>query len=237
MARSSLARAMLVLAAALNLIPLAYTGLFLAPGTAAGGGADARLHFIATHATLWSAGWLMWMGGSIGFVLSIWTVTRAFVARTDAPNLLRFAPVVALIGGTVDVVGDAIQVTAFPTIAAAYVGAQGGATGTPLLLFDLADHLASLLSAGVANTVYFVAGVLCVVALARVRDFPRWLTALGVVAWLATLAATPAVFFPAVLPVFVAGALFLYAAWLGALALWGIGGVVLRWPTPQWHRV
>lgn len=237
MPRSSLARAMLVLAAALNLIPLAYTGLFLAPGTAAGGAYDARLHFIATHATLWSVGWLMWMGGSLGLVLSIWTVTRAFVSRTDVPNLLRFAPIVALIGGTVDVVGDAIQVTAFPTIAHAYVATPPGTTDTPLLLFDLADHLTSLLSAGVANTVYFVAGALCVVALARVRDFPAWITWLGVVAWLATLAATPAVFFPAVLPVFVAGALFLYAAWLGALALWGIGGLRLRWPLPQLHRV
>nr|MBA3826930.1 DUF4386 family protein [Ktedonobacterales bacterium] len=233
----SLARAMLVLAAALNLIPLAYTGLFLAPGTAAGGDADARLHFIATHATLWSVGWLMWMGGSLGFVLSIWTVTRAFVSRTAVPNLLRFAPIVALIGGTVDVVGDAIQVTAMPTLAQAYVSAPPGTTTTPLLLFDLADHLAALLSAGVANTVYFIAGVLCVVALARVRAFPRWLTVLGGAAWLATLAATPAVFFPAVLPIFVAGALFLYAAWLGGLAIWGIGGWHLRWPMPQFHRV
>ena len=126
MPRSSLARAMLVLAAALNLIPLAYTGLFLAPGTVAGGTTDARLHFIAAHATLWSVGWLLWMGGSLGFVLSIWTVTRAFVARTELPNLLRFAPIIALIGGTVDVIGDAIQVTAFPTIAGAYVAAPPG---------------------------------------------------------------------------------------------------------------
>jgi hypothetical protein len=236
MPRSSLARAMLILAAALNLIPLAYTGLILAPGTVAGGSADARLRFIDAHAVPWSLGWLLWMGGSLGFVLSIWTVTRAFVARTDAPNLLRFAPVIALIGGTIDIVGDAIQVTTYPTLAHAYVATPQGTT-TPLLLFDLADHLASLLSAGVANTIYFIAGALCVVALARVRDFPGWLTAFGGVAWLATLVATPAVFFPATLPVVVAGALFLYAAWLAALALWGIGGIQLRLPIPHLHRV
>ena len=236
MPRSFLARALLMLAAALNLIPLAYTGLFLAPGTAAGGDAANRMTFIAAHATLWSVGWLLWMGGSLGLVLSIWVVTRVFVSRTSAPNLLRFAPLLALIGGTVDIVGDALQVTAFPTIANAYTAAPAGGS-TPALLFELADHLASLLSAGVANTLYFIAGALCVIALARSHDFPRWLTGLGVVTWLATLAATPAVFVPAVLPVFVAGALFLYAAWLVAIALWGIGGVRLRLPVPHLHRV
>lgn len=115
-------RAVLVLAAALNLIPLAYTGLLLAPGTTAGGGDDARLRFIAGHSLLWSVGWTLWMGGAIGLVLSIWAISRAMLPRAlKGANLLRLAMVFAVLGGATDLVGDAIQVAVLPTLANHYV--------------------------------------------------------------------------------------------------------------------
>ena len=232
------ARAMLVLAAMLNIIPLAYTGLLLAPGTVTGGDTDARLHFIAGHAEAWSVGWFLWMGGSIGLVLSIWVLSQTFLLRTRTPALLRFAPLVAVIGGTVDLVGDAIQATTFPTLASHYVALAPGdpARATIALIFDVMDHLASGVSAGVANTVYCIAGVLVLASLATISDFPRWLTALGALAWLATLAATPAVFFPHLLPFVVAGALGMFAAWLVAIAVWGIGDFKLRVPHLYHYR-
>jgi hypothetical protein len=233
------ARVLLILAAALNLIPLAFTGLLLAPGTAAGGTDDARLRFIAGHQVTWSAGWILWMGGSLGLVLSIWVVSRAVAHRTHAAEILRFAPIVALLGGAVDIVGDGIQAAGFPVLAAHYAALAAGdpAITTVRTMFGVLDGLTALLSAGVANTLYFVAGTLVVIALATITDFPKWLTGLGAVAWLATLAATPAAFFPAILPVAVAGALFLYAAWLVALAIWGVGGGMPRFPLPHFHRV
>jgi hypothetical protein len=233
------ARALLVLVAALNLIPLAYTGLIIAPGTAAGGGDDARLRFIASHQIAWSAGWLMWMGGSLGLVLSVWVLSRALFQRTHAPDLLRFAPLIAVIGGAVDLVGDGVQAAAFPILAGRYAALTptDPSRGTVRLLFDVADRLAATLSAEAANTLYFIAGVLVVVALASVPDFPKWITVLGGLAWLVTLAATPAALFPALLPIAVAVALFLYAAWLIAIALWGIGGGKPRLPLPHFHRV
>lgn len=232
------ARVLLFLAAALNLIPLAYTGLLLAPGTVAGGNEINRMFFIAGHQALWSVGWILWMGGSLGLVLSIWVLSRALAHRTHAAEILRFAPIVAAIGSTVDIVGDGIQAAGFPALAANYASnAPAASSTTTPLIFHLLDSLASLLSADVANTLYFVAGALVVIALATITDFPKWLTALGVVAWLATLAATPAAFFPAILPVAVAGALFLYVAWLVAIALWGLGGGRPRIPHPHFHRV
>lgn len=224
------ARAGLALAAIVNLVPLGYTGLFLTPGTAAGGGDDARLTFIAAHATEWSAGWLMWMGGSLGLALSVWMIARVFELRAPHPGLLRLATVVAAIGAGIDVVGDAIQVTTFPTLAHDYTAlAPGDPARTPIvLLFDLVDHLATALSGGVANTLYFVAGIAVVIALAQMREFPGWITALGIVAWLVTLAATPAIFFPHIVPVAVAAAIFLYVAWLGVVAVWGLPGVKPR---------
>lgn len=238
MPKQFLARSMLVLAAALNFVPLAYSGLVLAPGTVAGGNVDARLHFIAAHGVAWSVGWFMWMGGSLGLTLSIWALARAFARGTHLPELLRFAPVVAIIGGTVDIVGDAIQATIFPTLASHYVALAPGdpARGTVALLFELADHLSTALSAGVANTIYFIAGVLVLVALATVHDFPRWITALGGLAWLMTLIATPIVFFPKLIPVFVAGSLALYIAWLLAIVIWAIGDFKLRIPHLAYRR-
>lgn len=229
-------RVVLLLAAALNLIPLAYTGLLIAPGTTAGGSDDARLRFIADHALLWSAGWTLWMGGTIGLVLSIWAIARAMQSRAlKGGSLLRLAVIFAVVGGATDLVGDAIQITVLPTLAQHYVttGQADPGASTITLLFDLADHLITALSAGTANTLYFVAGLLVVIAQARIATFPRWLTALGGLAWLVTLAATPAVFFPTLLPVFVAGALALYSAWLVAIAIWGLDDHVRFWP--QWH--
>ncbi len=232
-------RALLVLAAALNLIPLAYTGLVIAPGTLAGGDADARLRFIAAHDLAWSAGWVMWMGGSVGLVVSIWALSRAFVPRAPAPDLLRFAALSAVLGGAVDIVGDSIQAAAFPGIAHQYtaLAVTDPARPTVLLFFTTLDHLSALLSTGAANTLYFIAGALVVMALARVPRFPRWLTALGALAWLVTLVATPVALVPALAPATVAGALFLYAAWLVAIALWGVGDGKPRLPLPHFHRV
>ena len=218
------ARVALILAAGLNLVPLAYTGLLIASGTSAGGDYDARLRFIAANPVMWSLGWVLWMGGTVGLVLSIWTLNRVMRDRPGSnATLLSLATVFAILGGASDIVGDAIQVTTYPTLAAQYVAGGDPGTQTTRLLFDLVDHLSTALSGGVANTLYFVAGVLVVIALARVSDFPRWITALGGVAWLATLGATPAVFFPSIAPVAVASALFLYSAWLGAIVIWGMG--------------
>jgi hypothetical protein len=239
MPKQATTRALLIVAAALNIIPLAYSGLILRAGTVAGGDTDARLRFIAGHAVWWSAGWFAWMAGSVGLTLSIWVLARVFLATTRMPEALRFATIAATIGATVDIVGDAIQATTFPTLASQYVALAPAdpARGTVTLLFDLADHLSSALSAGVANTIYFVAGALVVVALATIDDFPRRITVLGILAWLVTLLATPAVFFPGLIAVAVAGSLGLYALWLVAIAIWGLGEVNVRLPLPHLHRV
>lgn len=229
------ARLALAGAAALNLVPLAYTGLWLAPGTVAGGAADARLRFIAAHATLWAAGWGLWMGGSVGLLLSVWVLARVFRQRTPAGETLRLAVPFAIVGATLDILGDAIQAGAFPALAQRYVA--GGGDATAALLFQVADRLANLLSGGIANTAYFVAGALVTVALARAPRFPAGVTALGALAWLATLAATPALAAPAILPVVIASTLGLYTAWLVAIAIWGIEGDLPRWVNRVLHRV
>ncbi len=231
------ARLTLALAAALNLAPLAVTGLWLAPGPVAGGATWARMRFVARHMARWRFGWTLWMAGSLGLVLSIWVVARAMSHRVRglSRDLLRLAIVAATIGGAADVAGDSVQVVALPDLASHAVSAAGD--GTLAILFALSDHLAAVLSGGVANTLYAVAGILVTIALARATAFPGWITALGGVTWLVTLAATPAVFFPALAPVAVGVAIALYAGWLGAIALWGIGGTGARPPFHLWHRV
>ncbi|HKD76983.1 MAG TPA: hypothetical protein VKB76_15865 [Ktedonobacterales bacterium] len=223
-----LTRLMLALAIIFNVVPLAYTGILIAPGTTANSDDDARMRFIAAHATLWSAGWVLWMVASLGLVLSIWTLAEAMAPRVKTGRsgvsggaLLRLAVVTAAIGGAIDLVGDGIQVAVLPKLAT-----QQSAGTT--LLFQLADHLASTLSGGAANTLYFVAGLLVLIVLARIGDFPRWITGLGWMAWLVTLGATPAIFIPALAPIVVASALLLYCAWLGAIALWGLSAP-LEW--------
>jgi hypothetical protein len=220
-----LTRLLLALVIILNVVPLAYTGILIAPGTTANPDDGARLRFIAAHATLWIVGWVLWIGASLGLVLSIWTLAQTMVPRVKSASggaLLRLAVVAAAIGSAIDIVGDGMQVATLPTLAT-----QVSSAGT-LLLFRLADHLASTLSGGVANTLYVVAGLLVVIALSRIGDFPRWITGLGWIAWLVTLGATPAIFFPALAPVVVAGALLLYCAWLGAIGLWGLSAP-LEW--------
>lgn len=234
------ARLALFVAVALNLIPLAFTGLFLAPGTVAGGSDTDRMRFIAAHQGLWVTGWSLWMGGSMGLLLSIWTISRAFAHRTRAVELMRFAVPLAIVAATVDIVGDALQVGVLPPIAERYVAlaATGAAPATEAFLFHLSDQLIMVLSGIVRNTGYGIAGVLVTVALARAMSFPVWITVLGGVAWAVTFLATPAVFFPAIVPATVASALLLYAVWLVAVALWGLGREGLpAWLNRTWHRV
>ncbi len=229
MAKIAGTRVALILAVALNLIPLAYTGLLLAPGTVAGaGGDDARLRFIAAHTSVWVAGWTMWMGGSLGLLLSIWALARVFADRSAAGVLLHLAVPMATIAATADMIGDSLQVGALPTIAAYYVALPVTSDSTTIrFLFHLCDRLITVLSGVVGNTGYFVAGALVTIALARVANFPTWIIWLGALAWLVTLAATPAAYYldsvlPMIIPVVVAAALFLYSAWLGAILLWGL---------------
>lgn len=229
------ARIALIAAAALNLIPLAFTGLFLAPGTVTGGTDAARLRFIHAHALAWTVGWGLWMGGSVGLLLSIYVLARVFERRSPAPEWLRIAVPFAVAGATLDILGDALQAGAYPLLAQQY--AAGTDTPTIAFLFHLTDHLANLLSGGIANSLYFVAGLLVTLALARTPRFPGWITALGGLAWGATLLATPALAIPAVLPALIAATLFLFAGWLAAIALWGIEGDLPRWVNRALHRV
>ena len=231
------ARVALFAAAALNLVPLAFTGLLLRSGTVAGGSDVLRMQWIATHQALWVTGWSLWMGGSLGLLLSIWTLTRAFASRTAAPEWLRFAVPLAIVAATADIIGDSLQVGALPAIAQ-HFAQQSGATAIDAELFHLVDQLITVLSGCVGNTGYFVAGALVTAALARSLAFPAWITALGIVAWVVTLAATPAAFFAPIIPVVVAAALFLYAAWLVAVAIWGLGSDGLpAWLNRTFHRV
>jgi hypothetical protein len=239
MSRTTLTRIVLLLAVTANLAPLAYTGLLLTPGTVAGGGADARLRFIAGHQAVWSVGWIAWMTGSLGLVLSVWTLARVFQPRLPPSEILRFAPVIATIGATIDITGDALQATALPTIAGNYVAlaAADPRRANLLTLFTLADQLATALSGIIANTLYCLAGALVVMALARAPGMPRWITALGAVTWVVTLAATPTAMIPTLAPVTVAAALFLYAGWLLAIAIWGLNASAVQAPIPRYHRV
>jgi hypothetical protein len=207
-------RLVLTLAAVVNLAPLALTGLLLSSGTVAGGDDAARMAFIGQHAALWSAIWVLWMAGALGFVLSIWAIERTMQRRVQdaGRDLLSLAVIAAVLGGALDLAGDAVQATALPL----------AAQQSDALAFALGDHLATALSAGIANMLYALAGIAVTGALARAPGFSGWITALGWLTWLVTLAATPAIFVPAVVPAAVAASLLLYAAWLGAIALWGL---------------
>lgn len=230
------ARLSLGIAAALNLIPLAYTGLLIAPGTVVGGSGDARLRFIAAHQSLWSVAWVLWMGGALGLFLSIWVIARTMLPRAHGSNLLRIAPLIAMIGATCDLVGDAVQAVVYPALAGHYTDSSA-TYQTIRLLFEVSDRFVTMISPGTANLLYGVAGALVTIAMARIHGFPAWITALGGAAWIVTLLATPAVFFPAIVPGVVATALFLYAAWLVAVALWGLPSPRIDKPAPHLYRV
>jgi hypothetical protein len=200
------ATAIPLLSGAVNLAALIYSYFALRPGTPGGGPLLERMDYIAQHAWLWGFGWLLWMAGTLSLLATLYLLAEAI--PTEYRVSVRGAVLLAAVGAACDLAGDAVQI-ALPTLAEAIHGRS------PALSADAgaAEWLAALLSGGVGNTLYALAGLLLTRALARSPLADRWLIRVSWAEWVLTLVATTALLNLQVLPYLIAAVIFLYAIW------------------------
>jgi hypothetical protein len=195
-----------LLSGAVNLAALIYSYFALRPGTPGSGPLPQRMDYIAQHPWLWGSGWLLWMAGTLSLLATLFLLAEAIPAEYRVS--VRGAVLLAAVGAACDLAGDAVQIT-LPVLAEAIPGRSQALAADA----GAAEWLAALLSGGVGNTLYGLAGLLLTRALARSPLADRWLIRVSWAEWVLTLIATTALLKLQVLPYMIATVILLYALW------------------------
>lgn len=208
-------------------VALVMLAVFLKPGTLVEADPTSRAHYIASHVVAWTIGWSMWILSAVSLVgFYAWWRSRLTPKQTLSPaqnrfrsNLATFAVVITAIGMLCDLSGEGalmlLLVERIPKLPA------GSNPAADLASFTKIERAFTLLSAGAANGLYTLGGILLTLI---TPDLPRWIRVAMWVTWAAgigmTLAAlanntagmvlSTAVLFPPFL---------VWVAWMGA-----------RWP-------
>lgn len=222
-ARAGLGRALLA-AAGINLAASLAMALVLAGATPAGGDPAARLAYVAAHRPAVTAGWALWIGATLGLLLSLWALARLAAPRRRPA--CHWALLAAAAGAAVDIAADVLHMTVVPVLAQQYAAARSPAEAAAALdAFRVWDAAAVALTGGAANGLYALAGAVITHALARSPWIPRPLVAWGALVWTAAALATAALaWLPALLPPAVGITMALYVSWTAACGWWLLGG-------------
>jgi hypothetical protein len=201
---------------------LVMMAIYLRPGTLIETDAAARATYIASYATIWTIGWSMWMlaaASLVGFYAwwgSRLVVGQTFLSAEQSRTVVIFAVVITAIGMVCDFSGEGSLIL---LLVDCLTNTTVGFLST--IEFSQARNIErafTLLSAGAANGLYTIGGILLTVI---TPDLPKWVRVSMWITWLSgigmTVAAianstpgmalTTAVLFPPFL---------VWVAWMGA---------------------
>jgi hypothetical protein len=219
------------------------TLLVLRQGTLAQPDEALRAPYIAQHVTTWSIGWFLWMLSAMSFVgFCAWwgsrlAVGQAFQPDNEAPNALQsthfasgsqarkpdlretaatLAVFIAAIGTVFDFSGEGTLILLLVEHATAVV--RGSPDPALIHAFISAERAFTLLSAGAANLLYTIAGILLTLA---TPNLPKWVRILMWISWLAGIGMTVAAIFDNVAGLVASSIvlfppMFVWIAWMGA---------------------
>jgi hypothetical protein len=202
------------------------TLVVLLPGTPLDADLHRRARYLCAHRIEWGLGWSTWALAVLALYAFYWTLGR----RLAVGGLSWIPPLVSLLtlaGLAVDVSGQVIYTTMTPGLARRLLDAGGGDRAVATGWFLWSERIATLLSGGIANGLYTLAGtVLCVAARADPR-FPAWLRAAALPVWIAGLAISIASVSgaPGWIAVTTAGGMGLFVVWCSLVALFYFGKV------------
>lgn len=211
--------------------------LFLRHGTIAESSEALRATYIAGHVTTWSIGWFLWMLSAMSFVgFCAWWGSYLAVGQAvpdsnsgrDAvyralPDLrMDFATaavVIAALGTVFDFSGEGLLI--LPLVERA--SSEMPIDGNPVKFSNAAAFIAiergfTLLSAGAANLLYTIAGMILTLA---TPNLPKWVRVTMWVTWVAGIAMTVAAIFDNTLGILASSIvlfplLLLWTTWMGA---------------------
>jgi len=204
---------------ALHAVALATTAWLLKPGTIMETDPAARASFIAAHEWRWSIGWTMWMLAAASYVgFCAWWASRIDTVdeRSSGATPATIAVVIAALGTIFDFSGEGSLILL--GVERARELTSSSVASADLTPFFVIERVFMWLSAGAANGLYTVAGIILTL---RMPGFPRWIRTLMWLTWVAGITMTLAGVANYV-ACFVASSIFLFPpflvwiAWMGA---------------------
>jgi hypothetical protein len=211
--------------------------LFLRHGTLAESNRALRAAYIANHTTVWTLGWFLWMLSAMSFVAFCSWWGSYLSAGPAVPgnlngNLVRhslthksnvtatLAVLIAALGTVFDFSGEGTLMLLLVDRAASASSSVMRGSPDPAFMytFTSAERAFTLLSAGAANLLYTIAGIILTLA---TPNLPKWVRASMWISWLAGITMTVAAVFDNVAGLVASSMLlfplmFLWIAWMGA---------------------
>jgi hypothetical protein len=180
------------LCVASHAVALAVVGVWIRPGTLFEADSVARARFVAEHVSLWTAGWAMWMiaaGSFVGFCA--WWGGKLAAGRTFqlAGNAVgQWTPLAAVVIAAIGMVCDFGGEGSLILLLIERLPTPGGSPHDwDSARFAHVESAFTLLSAGAANGLYTIGGIMLTLVS---PDSPKWVRAAMWLTWLASIGMT-----------------------------------------------
>lgn len=201
--------------AVLHAAALAAMALFLQAGMLTVPDVTRRATYVGEHAPTWTFGWSLWMASAASLVgFYAW-----WGCRLPAPRAATIGVVLAALGVVFDLSGESLSALVLVEQAMSLVGQSAGISWNSSG-YESIERTATLLTAGAANTLYTLGGL---VLMLSTRDLPRFVQFAMWTTWLAGLGMTVGAIVDSV-PAMVATTTILFPL-LVAWTMW----MALRW--------
>lgn len=145
-----------------------------------------RATYLVAHPWLWALMWATWAMAAVSLFGFYWTLGSRLEDRP--PRMMTSMSWIMLIALGVDISSQSFYAAITPGIAEQFLAAQGTGRQVALARLLWSERLPALLSGGVANCLYTLAGLIVCIGAARDPRFPRWLRWLALPGWAGGLA-------------------------------------------------
>lgn len=161
--------------------------IVLVPGSPLIGDPVLRATHMTSHPLLWALMWATWASAAVSLYGFYWALGSRLENRPA--RMMTSMSWIMLFALGVDVSSQLFYAAMTPGVAGNFLASQGAGREVALQRLIWAERLPTVLSGGVANCLYALAGVVLCSGAARDPRFPRGLRQLANVAWTAALAA------------------------------------------------
>jgi hypothetical protein len=207
------------LCVAIHALALVIMAAYLRPGTLIESDPSARATYIASHATAWTIGWSLWILAAVSLVgFYTWWGSRLGKQHTTVAVL---AVIITAFGMVCDFSGEGALILLIPDRLADAI--NNSFSSLELARANNIERAFALLSAGAANGLYTVGGIMLTLV---TPGLPRWVRAAMWLTWLAAIGmsvaavanSTPGIVLTtaAVFPPFLVWVTWMGARWPGA---------------------
>ncbi|MDP6933777.1 MAG: hypothetical protein QGG40_12715 [Myxococcota bacterium] len=220
--RGQIARWLVLVAMALNLVASLAMALVLRNATSAGGEVADRMAFIHEH-TLWVSGaWYSWVLASCGLVVVMYTILRSLPISVEIRGVVL---AILLLGAVPDIVNNLVGAAVLPMLAERWSESSEALRPAIEMDFEAWDRFSVVLTGALGNFFYATVGFLLVAITHRVKGFPRSMVWLGLPLWTATLGISAASIVDSVpaLICTVATTMTLFCVWCTGIAFLWLG--------------